>query len=134
MIGKEVRFSRAEVKAARKEMKESSTYVSSVCRDGVCIGLTQNRRGAKYVSAYVSGYWMGDLIESPDGQQFSYYHDALRWTDFLAAVGTEFENDGRRLISLFSKYDMGNNDDYSELLGIALRAFERNLVDAGLLA
>lgn len=131
MTENKVVFTRAEVKNARKEMSQTGSHISSVSRDGVRIGLTQNNKGRKYVSAYVDGFWMGDLVEFQDG--LFIYEDGCRWNDLLASVGTEFEKDGRQLIGLFSKYDMGNNDDYSALLGVALRAFERNLVDAGLL-
>lgn len=131
MTENNVVFTRAEVNDARKEMSQTGSHISSISRDGVHIGFTQNVKGRKHVSAYVQGFWMGDLIEFDEGR-FT-YDDGCRWNDLLAAVGTEFEKDGRQLIGLFSKYDMGSNDDYSALLGVALRAFQRNLTDAGLL-
>ena len=63
-----VRFSEQEITDAIAEMHRTKLTISSFQRDGFSIGLTQNKFGTQFASAYAAGdFWVGLLAVGVDG-------------------------------------------------------------------
>lgn len=63
-----VRFSEDEITAAIDEMQRTRQTISSIERDGFFVGLTQNKFGTQFASAYApGGFWVGLLSIAANG-------------------------------------------------------------------
>ena len=63
-------FTAAEVVQAEQEMLNSGQPISAIEVNGIHLGLTQNKFGKCYPSAYAGGMWLGMLNIERDGRAF----------------------------------------------------------------
>lgn len=103
-----VRFSKAEIDQAIDEMHRTRQTISSVSREGFGIGLTQNRFGTQFASAYVGDLWVGLLAIAGDGSGIVQVNLP---PPVLMAVGTEFHDRAKAIAAQESILRASQADD-----------------------
>ena len=124
-------FSRAELEQADDYLAANEGFISNINRNGFAVGVTQNEDGARHLSVYANGFWLGMLFESGDGKWKP--HGVTLPITILRSLGTKFEEEGRALAGLISANLTQNDDVFCGRLNDPIVALKEKMTAGGML-